>query len=293
MLCPHLYPMLSLRFLLIIVIAVEFFSMATIVADSDVPKDTKQWNFVNLTISWPSGIMVDSVTDGEGNVFRIGRLQNSAVSLRPKWQQANLKENILTKEECDDLIARSETYSKVHGWSKGRHIDYAVRPTKDLPIEKVFPERSEYESFLSKLESVLFHEISSFFGIDPELIISDLFITRYESQTKENFLGPHRDKSPWSFVLALNDDFLGGGVYFFDSKSMWRPPVGAAVYFSGYNLHGGYKLCNVCIFPFPLHTHFLLEFSGMICSLSRIACPRGSEVYSGWLLRLQRARSSV
>jgi hypothetical protein len=52
-------------------------------------------------------------------------------------------------------------------------------------------------------------------------------------------LAPHQDKTPWSFVIALNDDFEGGGTYFVKREKVWKNPMGSAVIFHGYLLHGG------------------------------------------------------
>ena len=71
------------------------------------------------------------------------------------------------------------------------------------------------------------------------LHISDLFITRYDSNhSVENLLGPHKDKTPFSFVIPINSDFEGGGTYFFETQELWRPPLGSALMFNGQLLHG-------------------------------------------------------
>jgi hypothetical protein len=86
---------------------------------------------------------------------------------------------------------------------------------------------------------------------DAAFEINDLFVTKYDAATAENKLGPHTDKSPWSFVVALNQGnnnsnndkeagagkFEGGGTYILSSRQLHRPPAGGAVFFSGNNWH--------------------------------------------------------
>ncbi len=36
----------------------------------------------------------------------------------------------------------------------------------------------------------------------------------------------HQDKTPWSFVIALNDDFEGGGTYFVKREKVWKNLMG-------------------------------------------------------------------
>jgi len=48
------------------------------------------------------------------------------------------------------------------------------------------------------------------------------------------------DESTHSFVLALNDDYEGGGTYFYESDTVVRPPKGCALSFAGGDMfHGG------------------------------------------------------
>ena len=51
---------------------------------------------------------------------------------------------------------------------------------------------------------------------------------------------PDTDESTHSFVLALNDDYEGGGTYFFDYDETIRPHAGSVLIFRGDDMpHGG------------------------------------------------------
>lgn len=199
---------------------------------------------VDLTIPWPSGIMVDRLADPHSHsqrIYRFGRLQHSAISLRPQWAGIHALEGVLSREQAADLIQRAEAHAAQHGWIKGRHVDYAIRPTKDLPVRVLYPDEADWAALQQRLFYVLTALGEQFALSVPLLRIDDLFITKYDSASAaESKLDPHTDKSPWSFVLALNDGFEGGGTFFVQSQDLYRPPVGGAVIFNGKQLHGAF-----------------------------------------------------
>lgn len=195
-----------------------------------------------LQIPWPSGVVVDRVVDKDtSKILRFGRLQHNAISLRPEWAGVYVLENIFTRLQAKTIIDRAETYVSEFGWSRGRHVDYAVRPTKDLPVKVLFPDEGEWKSLHNVFREKIFKAMAKQYGIDADLLrIDDMFITKYDSNSSsENQLAPHNDKSPWSFVIALNDDYEGGGTYFLNLQKVFVPPVGGAVIFHGKQLHGG------------------------------------------------------
>lgn len=217
--------MSTLYFLLVIAISVASFA-----------KEIE----IDLEIAWPSGIYVDAVTDPTtGDIFRFGRLRQSTVGLRPHFESISVVESVLSIRETQDLIRTAENYAKQFGWSKGRHVDYSIRPTKDHSIDTIL-NKTEVSILKTKLADAIFPKFKRQYGLRPSLLrIEDLFITKYDSVSKENSLAPHIDKNPWSFVVALNDDFQGGGTYFLRQQRVWNVPVGAAVVFHGYQMHGG------------------------------------------------------
>lgn len=53
------------------------------------------------------------------------------------------------------------------------------------------------------------------------------------------------DESTHSFVLALNDDFEGGGTYFYERDKVVRPPKGCTLSFAGGEIfHGGERVTS-------------------------------------------------
>lgn len=197
---------------------------------------------INLRIPWPSGVVVDRVEDALGHIYRFGLIQYSAVQLRPAWQGVQLINNVLSAPQCMEIIRLAEVYANRYGWSKGRHVDYNIRPTRDIPVEKI-GNKSELRDLYQSLEDRVLTYVTTQYNITAgSLRISDLFLTRYDANRPENFLAGHKDKSAWSFVIPLNDEFTGGGTYFFDTQEMWRPPVGSGLVFNGNQLHGGSQI---------------------------------------------------
>jgi hypothetical protein len=201
----------------------------------------------------PSGIMIDRLQNPQdGSIYRFGRLRYSMVGVRPEWAKINVVEDVLTPEECKMIIEKAENYSKVHGWSKGRHVDYSVRPTKDLPVKTtLFPTEEEFAWLDDRFKERIWPKFAMYYGLNQSLLsIDDLFLTKYSSDSNTASLASHQDKSPFSFVLTLNDNFENGGTFFTKFERVWKGPVGSAIIFHGYQSHGGeYPIDSV---PFSL-----------------------------------------
>lgn len=221
------------QFLFIIIMSIMMYATGRVQGE-DLTTEYK------LTIPFPSGIQVDTVSDSIGRVYRFGRLQHNAITIRPQWRTINVVENVFSRDECQSIIRDSEKHAAVFGWSKGRHIDYDIRPTQDLPLNVIYDNPEALDKFYERFASKIWPSMARDFQLDSnQFRPADLFITKYNSSRKENMLGPHQDKSPFSFVIPLNDGFKGGGTYFFDTETLWVPPVGSALYFSGSHWHGG------------------------------------------------------
>ena len=154
---------------------------------------------------------------------------------------------------------QAESYAAKFGWSRGRHIDYDIRPTQDLPVNAIYEDHTALQTLYERFSSRIWPPMAEKYGLDPALIRpSNLFITKYNASRKENVLGPHQDKSPFSFVITLNSDYEGGGTFFFETETLWAPAVGSALFFSGNQLHGGKSRSPPMLFRLTWKTSFLL-----------------------------------
>jgi hypothetical protein len=142
---------------------------------------------------------------------------------------------------CRNLIQWAQDHALNNGgWTASRH--YAV-PTTDLPIHKV-PKLLEW--FQEWMKQVLLPLLRDQFGSarcensDERFYVHDAFLVRYEATASSRFLPLHFDESTHSCVLALNDDFDGGGSYVYDLNRSIAPATGGMASFLGNQcLHGG------------------------------------------------------
>lgn len=119
-------------------------------------------------------------------------------------------------------------------WTTSRH--YAV-PTNDVPIHHVPKLLHWFQVWMTTTcQSLLRHQ----FGTTRRFYVHDAFLVRYQALSQSHFLPLHYDESTHSMVLALNDDFEGGGSYFYTVNQTISPNTGSMVSFRGNQLlHGG------------------------------------------------------
>jgi hypothetical protein len=149
--------------------------------------------------------------------------------------------DVINVETCRKLISCAQDHALNNGgWTASRH--YAV-PTTDLPIHKV-PKLLEW--FQDWMPQVLFPLLEDQFvntgwnNGDKQFYVHDAFLVRYEATASSCFLPLHFDESTHSCVLALNEDFDGGGSYIYDLNQSITPGTGGMVSFLGNRcLHGG------------------------------------------------------
>ena len=146
---------------------------------------------------------------------------------------------VIDIETCHKLVAWAKDYALDNGgWTASRH--YAV-PTTDLPIHKV-PKLSVW--FREWMPKILFPLLQDQFGNtgcdNKRFYVHDAFLVRYEATSSSCFLPLHFDESTHSCILALNDEFDGGGSYFYDLDQSIALEMGGLVSFLGNQcLHGG------------------------------------------------------
>lgn len=128
---------------------------------------------LEFEIKNPSGILVDRVqSPTDGSIYRFGRLRHSILGVRPQWSGIHVIEDIFTPEETASIIAKAETHAAEHGWSKARHVDYAVRPTKDLPIRDLYPTPEEYGWLDKRLKERIFDKFAIAYKIDQSFFVN-------------------------------------------------------------------------------------------------------------------------
>ena len=143
---------------------------------------------------------------------------------------------VLSRDECDFFVREAEKHAAARGgWSKKRHEHY---PTTDLDTAKVPALRYPVHNLVY---TRIIPKIASHFELDAaRLGIKEVFIAKYSAATgHQRRLGAHRDGSDFSFIVALNDGFDGGGTMFVRSNTVVRPGAGKCVVFCGRNKHMG------------------------------------------------------
>jgi len=164
--------------------------------------------------------------------------------------------SLIPNEMCDRLIQWAEEHGNGRnsctsngngdedGWTTMRH--YAV-PTNDIPVHKIPKVLEWFQHWMTtECQSLLQEQFQISNGHHGRsrrrrrFYVHDAFVVRYTASSTSRFLPLHYDESTHSMILALNDDFEGGGTYFFDVDTTLRPSKGSLVTFRGdAMLHGG------------------------------------------------------
>lgn len=140
--------------------------------------------------------------------------------------------NLLTSSQCQTLISAAELIP----WQTARHATYA---TTDIATSTV----PHIERALIFPNETIMERACAAFGFEPgELWLRDQFVVKYDLKGQKS-LSAHRDASCISYVLALNEDYGGGGLAFADRGTETSQPrklqVGEAIIFCGKRLHEG------------------------------------------------------
>lgn len=201
----------------------------------------------HLSIPPISGLVVMPWSSNETTEqLWIGRFQHSVLAIRSHWIPSYIIDGILSNKACQAIVSDSEKYATDRrvsgklGWQTDRHPDHS---TTDLPASTVYGDNRLHRYF----EKYLLPILSQRYSLDiDDLYIADLFIVKYSSDTVggQTQLKAHRDRSPFSFVVALNDDFDGGGTFFPQLNQLWQPQKGSSLIFHGQSLHGGAEVTN-------------------------------------------------
>jgi hypothetical protein len=157
-----------------------------------------------------------------------------------KNKSVSIIRNFINKSTCKSIIQEAEDYAAVHEWTTDRHDNY---PTTDNEITY---EWNTYNPICNYIHSKIFRELKRMYNVNPnELGINELFVAKYENKkNKQSSLGSHVDGSEFSFVIALNDNFQGGGTHFVESNRTYQLEAGDCLVFSGQNRHKGVKVTS-------------------------------------------------
>lgn len=143
---------------------------------------------------------------------------------------------LLGNSECEHIIQEAESFATKNDWSKKRHDNY---PTTDNQITESW---ECYKFLEEKIENILFPLYQKNYNIDPDkLYIDELFIAKYDANSVEGqkSLEAHTDGSEFSFIIALNDEYEGGGTRFIEKDEIVKCKKGDCVLFCGQTKHEG------------------------------------------------------
>jgi tetratricopeptide (TPR) repeat protein len=172
-----------------------------------------------------------------GNAF------TNSESLLGSKNQLFVTHQVVPSKMCQQLIQWAHDHANRAdggGWTTSRH--YAV-PTTDIPIHQVPKLLDWFQTWMTTtIHSLLQQQFQTNNGRrrQQRFYIHDAFLVRYTATESSNFLPLHYDESTHSMILALNDDFEGGGTYIYDLDQTITPKEGSLVTFAGSKvLHGG------------------------------------------------------
>ena len=153
-------------------------------------------------------------------------------------QDMKIIENLLTDKECKLIIDEAESIAKKYGWAKKRHSNH---PTMDNEFTKKW---KNYDNIQKKVREKIYSQISKMFHVKKEkLDINEMFVVKYSTDGQRE-LEFHKDGSEFSFIIALNDDYKGGGTYFEQMRKNIKLKKGSCLVFSGQNTHKGSYLLD-------------------------------------------------
>jgi len=165
----------------------------------------------NFVFSKANDNSVSSSGDDNEKMFKQHILElDNVVKLNRFYQR--YKKHILPENVCKWMINDTEKYAKQHGW---RNDIYGgeVR-TYDIELEKLSAVHEYFMNF--ELTGILDFIVASYnFPSYVQVNIKSLNITKYSNDLTTG-VDWHADEELLSFVIGLNDNYVGGGTKFSD-----------------------------------------------------------------------------
>ena len=125
---------------------------------------------------------------------------------------------LFTEEFCSLLIKQAEESQK---WTRNRHAHY---PTCDMLINELGL-ASLYHRVLEDFVYPVAIQKWALEGKEWPTMSSENFIIKYDKSI-QGHLSLHHDSASISMVLALNEDYEGGGTYFWRQKELHKGKTG-------------------------------------------------------------------
>lgn len=125
---------------------------------------------------------------------------------------------LFTEEFCSLLIQQAEDSGR---WTRNRHYFY---PTCDMLINELGLQE-HYQRILEEYVYPVAIKKWALEGQEWTNMSSENFIIKYD-EAIQGHLALHHDSASISMVLALNDDYEGGGTYFWRQKELHKGKAG-------------------------------------------------------------------
>jgi len=146
--------------------------------------------------------------------------------------------NILSRNNCLEIIEEGEKYAKKNNWLKKRHNNY---PTTDNQIKNKW---KVYKLINDNFNNKISKEINKLFNLkNVKLVVEEYFIVKYDMKGQKA-LQYHIDGYEFSFIIGLNNEFTGGGTHFKKENKLIKLGIGDCVIFSGRNKHKGMAITS-------------------------------------------------
>lgn len=199
------------------------------------------------------------------------------VVLPPPYLCTPVFPGMVTVDECDRIIAHAESYAALRGgWDTTRHRNYPTVDidTRDMPSIRPLVWEITTERVFPRMEEE--------FDLPPgSLVLNEAFVVKYTT-SGQRMLDAHRDYSEFSFVVALNEGFEGGGTHFLHSNYTVKPSQGSVVLFAGKHMHQGMEVIDGARYILAGFV-FLASFDRRVEAMLD-SCVQGDESMVRWLI---------